>query len=104
MNLNRNININKTISINEIILNLKEKNYKFDKNVCPNEITLEMLMIEMDCGDLQMIQNPNKNQLWQAYYKVMFCDNMFGFYLNETDANNETNENVKIPYVILQKK
>jgi len=86
--------------IGEIIGELKARNYNFDINVCPNEITFEMLMEEMYSGDVVLYSPEDKDFLWKSYSIVMFTGNPFGFYIDEQELT--SNKDIVIPYVTIK--
>lgn len=86
--------------IGEIIGELKARNYNFDINVCPNEITFEMLMEEMYSGDVVLYSPEDKDFLWKSYSIVMFTNNPFGFYIDEQELT--SNKDIVIPYVMIK--
>lgn len=86
--------------ISDAIKELKARNYNFDVNVCPNEITFEMLAEEMYSSDLNIYTAKDKNFLWKSYCIVMFTNNPFGFYMDEQEK--VSNEDIIIPYVTIK--
>ena len=75
---------------------LYKKNYVFKPNVCPEEISLPMLIEEMKSPDT-ILETYKRDQLWECYYNIMFPPNKFGltadltdntplFYFKEADA------------------
>jgi hypothetical protein len=74
-------------SIYTVLNNLKEQNYNFTRNKCPDEITLDMLVKELDGIELRALMENNgvgKDGLWESFYLTMFVNNLAGLsYQNE---------------------
>ena len=68
-------------SINIEIDKLKEQEYIFNANVCPPEITLEMLIEEMK-PMTTYTPNVSREFLWNSYYKTVFTV-PFGLYFDD---------------------
>lgn len=63
---------------------LQNKNYVFKPHVCPQEITLPMLVEEMKSPDTNL-ETYRRDQLWECYYSLMFPPNKFGLTADLTD-------------------
>jgi hypothetical protein len=72
--------------MNTAIINLRNKKYNFNPNVCPDEISLEMLIETMKSPDTNF-EAYGKDQLWAFYYSVMFPPNKFGLTADLTKKN-----------------
>jgi hypothetical protein len=73
-------------SIFDTIYKLKQNNYLFVKNKCPNEVTMEMLKKELMCGDVEANEQVTKDGLWSSFYTIHFVCNKYGFHkLNGSD-------------------
>ena len=76
------------MNMHNIMKNLYNQNYQFKPNVCPSEITLEMLMEEMKSPDTDLTKF-GKEYLWTCYYGVMFPPNIYGLTADLTDKETE---------------
>ena len=96
-----NTNLNKTkiaensSLIAKIVYNNKDK---ISSNKCPDEITLEMLKMEMDCMDLRSRKNVDINQLWKSYCVTNLTKSMFGFYIDPLEME-KIDKKIEIPIV-----
>ena len=75
-------------SVENQIKILVDKKYQFSPNKCPPEITLEMLIHEMKCSDLN-VETATKEYLWKIYYSVVFPPNRFGITADIKDKTTE---------------
>ena len=83
------------------ILDLKNQKYNCTPNKCPEGITFEMLMEEINPESNYENTKENKNILWKKYYIVCLSPNQFGFYVHK-DEIDKNNENIKISWYKLK--
>jgi hypothetical protein len=84
------------------IIELKEKKYNFTPDKCPEEITFEMLMEEIEPEEKYQNTDKGKNTLWNTYYSVCLSPNQFGFYINKNEIDINKNK-FEIPWYKLTK-
>ena len=82
MTFSKTQQMQETTKLYNIILNLKDQNYKFERDIVPNNITIEMLKMALDCQDLRSQQDIEIKTLWNAYYVNNFKINEFGIYID----------------------
>ena len=74
----------KSVENSKKILEIINKNKNLSIDKCPDEITLDMLKMEMDCADLRF-GNYDINTLWKSYFITCFTKSKFGFYLDPNE-------------------
>lgn len=83
------------------ILDLKKQKYNFNPYECPEGITFQMLMQEINTESNYENTEQNKNILWKKYYILCLSPNKFGFYVYK-DEIDKNNANIKIPWYKLK--
>ena len=64
---------------------MKLAHYNFVPDICPKEITLDMLLKEMtpDEPDAYTNTQTDRNILWSSYYDVCLMTGINGFYVDK---------------------
>lgn len=83
----KNVKQKKMNKLTQLIVELYKNKYNFTPDVCPENITFNMLVEELRPETEYKYSEENMARLWKYYYVSCLSPNPYGFYLEKKDIN-----------------